>query len=455
VSPNYEGGALQVGACDKMPARNQRKEIFRIGFLNISGIRGKGREVEDVIVRENLNILGIGETWLRADDLFSGNILMRKDDMDYQETDSMNRPKRGKRGILALGNKYKDDLNWQKVECNVQEFINIEMEGINIMFVYFPPLKTEEYIYKLKKEIETIKNKIIILGDFNIDVLKSESRQNKFNLLEEVMGSKNLRRVEFKKEHEGTYTLVHKFGASIIDHVWTNIMEVTSEISEVNISTDHELIIAEIKINKSGAKRKYQECIRTVYRPSDKQKQSKQLAKSFNSKVKISYDEMQDDLEVDEMYEILLEKMIENYVYVYKRPQNKTFKDNKQKGKLIMNDKLKFWMAVRQKIKRNVCRTGRYESLIQVKVLIRKEIRRLKHEMWIGHLKDLKDMGYSKIAEQFSRLSKRDVILHNPVKNIEEEVKKIFPYHRKKSGIVLRNFRSRVKTDEKNRKKER
>jgi hypothetical protein len=453
MNPDYEGGALQVGACDKMQIKGEMfKNKIRIGFINIAGIRGKSIEVEEMIVKEKLDVIGIGETWLRADDVFSGKVLVRKDDMNYVEFDTMNRPKRGKRGIMVIGNKKKEILTWNNEECNTQGFINIKLEGINVIFVYIPPLETEEFIYKLEKEIQKVKNKTIVLGDFNIDSLKSEHRLNKFKLLEEIMETNKLRRIPFKNEQYGAYTFAHKDGISIIDQIWSNIREVDATISEISNTSDHELIIAEVHLNIKQGKKKYEESIRTVYRPSEKQKLNIELAKRFNNRVKDDYIRINENVDIESMYEMLIKGMVVNYCKIYK-PKDTAGKVVEKKKTIIVTDKLKFWMAVRQRIKRDVFRTGNYRILMEVKVLIRKEIRSIKYSMWKDHIQEFKEMDYAKLAEKFSKISKKEAILHNPIINIEEKTNEIFPYQRKKSGIIIRNFRSKVRTKENERKK--
>jgi hypothetical protein len=51
-----------------------------------------------------VDILGFAETSLRKEDIFNENVMVRKDDTEIQEKDSLNRNCRGKRGIIVLKN---------------------------------------------------------------------------------------------------------------------------------------------------------------------------------------------------------------------------------------------------------------------------------------------------------------------------------------------------------------
>jgi hypothetical protein len=76
----------------------------RIAFLNCCGIiRGKVKEINELIEREEVTMVGCCETWLRKEDSFKGVVILRKDDQGEEERDSFNRRTRGKRGILVLG----------------------------------------------------------------------------------------------------------------------------------------------------------------------------------------------------------------------------------------------------------------------------------------------------------------------------------------------------------------
>jgi hypothetical protein len=65
----------------------------------------------------------------------------------------------------------------------------------------------------------------------------------------------------------------------------------------------------------------------------------------------------------------------------------------------------------------------------------------------------MKEMNYAQIAAKFGAISKKDIICKVPEIEIEKKLKEIFPYNRKKSGIITKNFKSKVRSANTNEKR--
>jgi hypothetical protein len=135
----------------------QNNQSIKIGFLNCGCIRGKGREIKNLIQKGNIMILGCCETWLRIEDYFQGDILVRQDDQDEEEMDSLNRRTRGKRGMVVLGDAGISRLKWAPVKVKSKECgHNNIRRGVYFIYIFFTnrinrtPTKIRSSIKRIK-----------------------------------------------------------------------------------------------------------------------------------------------------------------------------------------------------------------------------------------------------------------------------------------------------------------
>jgi hypothetical protein len=406
VNSNVDGGTVrrdprkgsELGKKSRDEVLKKKSRTLRIGFLNCCGIRGKLPEIEEIINKEDFNIIACCETWFRKDDVFGGEIMIRKDDCSTREMDTMNRTQRGKRGMLVLKNREKEDFVWNNLPCNTDEFVHMQLEDLNIVFVYIPPHETKEFIGKLRIHIDEIKThskkKIILISDFNADAMKSEDEQNSYNDLEDALSLYEIQRIQFDEKENNAFTYSHKTGTSMLDKVWSTEKKlIKAFISKIETPSDHEMIIAEIIIEDGTVKKRYEDAIRTIYRPSTKQSSNLELKKKLNLCI-TKNGSNHENLNTAEIYMKLTETLIYACKNVYINT-NKKIIIHKQKN-LPVCEKVKFWIEVRQKMKQNILRTLDFEGLQTVKLAIRKEIKILKRKMWHEHLEILKAMNYAR-----------------------------------------------------------
>jgi hypothetical protein len=439
--PEVDGGTIRLS--NRKLLINERNEIetkgtIRIGYLNCSGIRGKAEEIENIFKQENLNVLGCGETWLRQGDIFNGNIMIRKDDKGTETEEKGSNCKRGRRGALLLKNKGDSAMEWKNIPCDTNEFIHVVLKGINIIVVYFPPTEIENFIQKLKTHIEgntkISTSKSIIIGDFNVNFLKRDSYGNKYGKLEDTLQNLGFHREIYDNEGLNCFTHLHSQGGGIIDHIWTNMENVKGSVAMRETTSDHEIIICEINGNGKAAKEEYKEFYRKIFRPSTYQRSKKSLIEKFNKLISENNPKNPRE-DINEQYEILNKNIIMAHEMTFKAAQKIT------KTKIVITDIVKFWIAVRQRMKRKLHIEPDFEKLNQIKIIIRNEIKEIKKKRWIGFSKERIKLNNSEILKKFSNISKKEPVMIQPSIDVEEQIKTIFPMHRKKSGITMQNFK--------------
>jgi hypothetical protein len=441
--PKDDGGSVwrdpQSGSkSDKKQVKE--KKNTRIGFLNCGGIRGKAKEIEEWMNREEIDVLGCAETWMKREDNTDLKVLIRKDDSDVREFDTMGRPSRGKRGMMVVENKNTKEIRWENVETNVSEFLHIILESINIIYIYFPPKETKEYIKKLDLYIKSIqlgtKKKITILGDFNINITQSESKGSNFNELEEMMSENGIFRNRFTDEGKGVGTYVYINGMSTIDHIWSNTLKGLSKISETATISDHEGIIIDFD-EESKESIGYKESIRKIYRPSINQENKQELKKQFNEILKKLTNKVE-ETDIEKLYKTLNAKIVEAFEVVFRARE---VVKHKKVYKLEITPQIKFWMKVRQRMKRNLRIQEDYEKLFEVSKIIRKAIRNIKNNSWLKYGNNMKTLTHAQVLKIYSRSSKREPVYLAPSSSIEKQVDVIFPYHKKRAEIVFTYFK--------------
>jgi hypothetical protein len=456
MNPKFEGEPPQDGSCkEKLKEKEtdeeqkkweetvKRKINIKIGYINCNGIRGKTAEIKEMITKEKIDILGCSETWLRTRDQLKLDVISRKDDIPENNKDAKDRNTRGKRGICIVNNKETEKIKWELNNEITPEFIEIRIYDIDVIFIYFPPSEINEHLKKLEdvlnKKIKNLNQEIIILGDFNINAEIKRGKGKEYAKLEEMMEKHGLYRIIYEEEECGIYTHYHKNGGSIIDHIWSNIRKSKANIISEYLIGDHELITIDILTDKKGEKLSDKKETRRIIRPSNKQSENKGLVIRFNNELfKNSEKIISSNKPLEDKYIFLKSNLV--------RASDKIFKVKSIKHKRIINENLelpkeiKYWLKVRQNMKKMVYKTKKFEELDSIRRLIKTKIKELKITTWKKYMIDFNKLESSKMVSMFSRIVKSESIMNKTNEDINEKLKKIFPYQRAKSGMISYNF---------------
>ena len=115
-----------------------------------------------------------------------------------------------------------------------------DQSEINILAYYCPPnLKIDQIEETLENDFDLIKNKnYIILGDFNINLLKNDDKTERYKELLKIYNLENL---------INTPTRVTKNSKTLIDHLITNEKSIIKHINNASLDiTDHHVITFDI-----------------------------------------------------------------------------------------------------------------------------------------------------------------------------------------------------------------
>ena len=191
-------------------------------------------------IQFNFDIIVLSETWLQT----SVNVKLE----GYLSESAFRNNYGG--GITIL---YRDYLNIKSIDQlnlvnNTAEslFIEIQLNRYNLIIgaFYRPPSNIVEFTDLLKdKYLPYILNKkVILIGDFNINLLSNVTVTSCFNFVQVMSESGLIPMIT-------TATRVTPYGQSLIDHLWTNMQNIVfSATIETNIS-DHYPIIGIFKIS--------------------------------------------------------------------------------------------------------------------------------------------------------------------------------------------------------------
>jgi hypothetical protein len=404
---------------DNKGETKQNNQTIKIGFLNCGCIRGKGREIKDLIQKENIMILGCCETWLRKEDYFQGDILVRQDDKEEEEMDSLNRRTRGKRGMVVLGDEGISRVKWAQVKVKSKEFVVIKiLDEVCILFIYFPPTEVIEYLKKLEVVLKELNlhslQKMVEIGDFNINAEIKQGKGKNFENLEEIMEIYGIFRIIYEEEEEGLYTYYHKHGGALIDQIWTNLENAKANIITNYSISDHELVTLNIKTENNTNKKCDKKKFRKIIGPSACQIENKGLVSMFNVEL---WKNMEKAVLIHKSCEEKYSWLIENL----EKTAGKIFKANCMKHKRIKNLNLelprevKYWLNVRQKMKKVVYKTKEFGELDRIRKIINLKIKDYKFTTWKKFMLDVNESSNGKILSMSSRI-KRTNILKNQMR---------------------------------------
>ena len=209
---------------------------FSIGHLNIRGLTSKVDEIRYLLFKHKFKIFCVSETFLGK----------RNSDVYYTlpnyEIVRRDRGHSNGGGLLCylhstVSFRVIQSIDCKNVECVILRIMPTGARPFIVLFVYRPPssvINWETEFNDILSQCESICNEIIIMGDFNINLLDTKLKtkwDNKFckpNSLSQMI----------KKA-----TRVAEKSATLIDHVYSNRPSVLTKSDTIDCSlSDHDII---------------------------------------------------------------------------------------------------------------------------------------------------------------------------------------------------------------------
>lgn len=154
-------------------------------------------------------------------------------------------------------------------------------------------------------------------------------------------------------------THFHNKGGGIIDHVWTNINNIKASLSEYETTSDHEYIKVEVLL---GNIKNYDSIIRSIYRPTQTQTENKHLIMKFNQLIKVKLQPFKIKENINDIYDSFNKTIIDMFDKTFKK-SNKNHNQNRGKQHIEIDNKLKFWLDVKKRIKNGAFKEQKNEDL--------------------------------------------------------------------------------------------
>lgn len=255
--------------------QNTQNKNITILTMNIRSIRNKLEDIEEIIdtIQNQVHILVITETWLTKSEEDFFNILGYKSTFISRE----NR-KGGGIGIFIQNHiQYNIKKTWTDNKSAILS-IKIRMDTMSqqfqLMAIYRADDTEIKEIYKNLEDHLDENNKIIIVGDLNINILENNAITKEYK---NWLSMHNLHIVNNKiTTRKGTLARNEK--DSLIDHVITNFQNLDTVVSIIeNQLSDHQIIITQLAYN-------YNKEDRTSVTRSWKKTEFNKLAEELQSK---------------------------------------------------------------------------------------------------------------------------------------------------------------------------
>ena len=231
---------------------NQLKDIakgfsnntFSLLHLNIRSINKHFDELQiflDNQSKQQFSIIGLTETWLSSDT----NLPYALNDYDFIVNNRSNRTGGGV--ALYLSHKFEyvihDELNMMSdiVESLFIEISNPQSKNIIIGVVYRPPSSNPKdflnCIENLLKNPLFVNKSTFIMGDFNIDLIKSDHNSTSQEFLETFLTASFLPLISKP-------TRVRNRSATLLDNIFTNTLQPPDSFIVLSDMTDHFPVMA-------------------------------------------------------------------------------------------------------------------------------------------------------------------------------------------------------------------
>ncbi|XP_061762014.1 uncharacterized protein LOC133556275 [Nerophis ophidion] len=136
---------------------------YNMGFLNIRSLSPKTLLVNEVIRDNNLNVIGLSETWLKPDDFFAIN---EASPLNYTNAHIARPLKKG--GVALI---YNENFNFSPNLNKVLSMKSATPLPLCLTVIYRPPGPYSDFISEFSEFVADLvmhADNIIIMGDFNI-----------------------------------------------------------------------------------------------------------------------------------------------------------------------------------------------------------------------------------------------------------------------------------------------
>ena len=187
-------------------------------FININGIVNKVDFIKDYVIKENIDIMFIVETWLQKGD----NVALRPIAADIRKNNVNS--SRGTGGIMIITSaELRNNVKIKKIDTN-NNWIQVEIEKIQIVCAYMPPAMEEIEVNEFWREMELLArddDDLIIIGDFNSRMrsITGDKRSNtRGNKLVKFLHQSSL---EVRLPEIGRWTTYNYHGRGVTDLVLT------------------------------------------------------------------------------------------------------------------------------------------------------------------------------------------------------------------------------------------
>ncbi|XP_065575165.1 uncharacterized protein LOC136036768 [Artemia franciscana] len=306
-----------VSECSK----NVNKSDLRVGHLNCQSLQTANDEISDVVSRYNqFDVLALTETFLTES--------MDKKMLDITgfSLEVLNRDKLRKGGLAYYVRQGLDyslipDFN-VRVEGIFESFslkVKLNHQEILMVLVYYSPSgDTEIFMDELEKLLSKLKchqYPVIMLGDFNMDLLSLKNNKNLL-FLQNCMSYGYLPIVRIP-------TRVNPMSATLIDNIFVSHQNIVRKFVEVLLfeTSDHFATFADVVTDKSKIK---SEPNYRLNRRDESEKNIADLVLSFNC---IPWEFFfQAHIDSDSAYSVFIDLITSSYNYhcpVLKEPKRK------------------------------------------------------------------------------------------------------------------------------------
>ncbi|XP_072772758.1 uncharacterized protein [Nerophis lumbriciformis] len=149
---------------------SKQPNTYNLGFLNIRSLSPKTLLVNEVIRDNNLNVIGLSETWLKPDNFFALN---EASPPNYTNAHIARPLKRGGGVALIYNENFNltPNLNNKYKSFEVLTMRSVAPLPLDMAVIYRPPGPYSDFINEFSEfvaDLVTHADNIIIMGDFNI-----------------------------------------------------------------------------------------------------------------------------------------------------------------------------------------------------------------------------------------------------------------------------------------------
>ena len=412
---------------------NDKKDDNSIsfGFINIAGLKYKTEYINKILKEEEIDVLGMAETWLGPKDYLKHiGIMDRKDDTEIHKRKNCQNLNR--RGMITLKNPETRLNTWKTIDGLPENFIGLKIQDIQVIFVYFPPGESEKYIILLKEVIDKLYiNKGIILGDFNVrgqETYNQKLPTLEYENLENVLMDSGFLKSAYINEEFPTF--VNRSGSSTPDHIFIKNLECQSEIVVTTTISDHFLIKAKLSLSYTIRDKNDRERIRDSLKPTEYQINNNKLIKKYNKKLNEIYkiELLKNKIDID-IYDNILSHSIKLAFKSTFKKNTMIHRQTKNTNNLVSDD-IKDKIKIRNRLKSAYVKSKNFDILIKLREIqneIKELLKKEKTQKWIKNIRKLNNLNNSDLLKKVSRINK---IIPNIEKNRipdEEIIQNILP----------------------------